>query len=136
MNAKLQAGIASLRKFLARPDVARWLPNRKVVAGAVAGVLVAGAREVGIADSLPVGWSEAAAFALVSYWLPEHDPADDFAGSGHVFPIYPPDPVTGLDHRYDEKPVPPFKDTALPFEPTEEIDNSELRSRDDGPGIV
>jgi hypothetical protein len=49
--------------------VGKWIPAPNVLAGLVAGALVAAARKVGVLDSLPAGWSEAVAGAVVTYWV-------------------------------------------------------------------
>jgi hypothetical protein len=47
-----------------------WIPNNKVIAGAVASGLTLAARKLQLVD-LPLGWSQLVAFALVGYLIPE-----------------------------------------------------------------
>ena len=46
-----------------------WIPAPNVLTGVVTAGLITAARELGVAEFLPAGWSEAAAGALVTYWV-------------------------------------------------------------------
>lgn len=55
-------------KLVATP-LGKWIPAPNVLAGLVAVALIGGARALGLIDVLPVGWSEAVAGAIVTYWV-------------------------------------------------------------------
>lgn len=85
------------RDFLARPEVAKWLPRRKVVAGGITAVLVLAGRKLGLDAVLPAGYAETAAFAIAAYFVP--DPQDPE-------PVFEPDPalLAALQDSRDDSP--------------------------------
>lgn len=83
---KIDKTLVKIRAFLANPNVRYWLPKRKVLAGALASVLVLAARSAGVLDGLPSGWSETIAYAIVAYLVPEYDEPTY---------LFQPDPVNG-----------------------------------------
>lgn len=72
----MPAVVKKIRRFLERPSVRYWLPNRKVLAGTLASLLVLAGRKAGVLDLLPAGWSETVSFAIVAYLVKEFDYPD------------------------------------------------------------